>query len=275
MSRQMSVLEGAYRLTTINKAKRMVYVIQVLTMIGLTFLLLIYGGMSLQPFYMPLDSFVYFIIIMFMVLMVESLLFRVLEIRFTKSESKKFLMAKNSIRKAVTFMLMALIFAVLLLAPFTANTIEGTLGKDGEVGVGIEESIQIQSRDLLGLTRLESITLTMAPTVRGHAYLLTEEQFTAYSNGNEGILNESLRRSIMGSAVSFENFPASFVLYHLLILSPINPDAVVSVSIRTSPSPTFFTLVPVLLLVMVGVSIANVVYMTPLKREYAAGSIYR
>ncbi|MCK4717756.1 MAG: hypothetical protein KAT70_03715, partial [Thermoplasmata archaeon] len=89
-------MEGSYRLTTITKAKKKVYVIQIISLVAMSFLLLLYGGMNLSPFYLPVDSFIYFVMIMLLVLLLESFFFRILEIKFTQSGSRKFLMAKNS-----------------------------------------------------------------------------------------------------------------------------------------------------------------------------------
>ncbi|MDG6221156.1 MAG: hypothetical protein QCI38_06875 [Candidatus Thermoplasmatota archaeon] len=283
MSREMSMLEGSYRLTTITKAKRLVYVIQVITLVVMSFIFLLMGGLSLKPFYMPIDALSYFVVVMLLVLKIEAFLFRLLEVKFTKSNSRKFLMVKNTIKKSIVTMVVFVIVAVILLLPFTGQAIEDSLGHGGEITPA--NQLDVRTRDPLGLTSLTRITV-MAPNRQPvydcSVYLLNETLYESYratydktSESAQMILNSGLRRSFEGrDEVTFTTFPSTNDIYHVVMVSGnLGPESL-QVVVIASGAPTFFTLVPILLLAIAGVSAGVIAYMTPMKKVFSEGSIY-
>ncbi|MCK4717905.1 MAG: hypothetical protein KAT70_04460, partial [Thermoplasmata archaeon] len=92
----------------------------------------------------------------------------------------------------------------------------------------------------------------------------------------ERVLNQGMKRPFNGEQeVSFERFPSQYQVYYVILVPGNSGVDNVDVDIVTTGSPTFFTIVPILLLGMAGVSVVIIVYMSPLKKKYAAGSIYR
>ncbi len=270
MAREMSVLEGTYRLTTILKAKKMVFIIQVVTLVTIATVLLFHGGFSLVPFYLPLDSFIYFVLVMLLVVTVEEFLFRILEIRFTQSDSRRYLMAKNTIRKSIILLIITVSVAVFLLLPVTSNTIEKSLGTEEVIESG--EVYTFSTRDVLGLTRVSYVQATPVEGT-GTIYLMNEEQYKAYTGGNTAILSTVPQRTVQNT-VSIYVFSSTYEKRYVLFLAD-GGEGRVKISLATTAAPTFFTFVPILLFLMAGVEVVAIVYMTPIKKKYIAKSIYK
>jgi len=278
MVRAMSTLEGSYRLTRIISIKKTLYLVHGLLLFVLALVLMMYSGASFDPFFIPVDSFIYFVILMMFVILLESFFFRMLEIKYNPSTSRKFLMAKNSIRTALMITIICMVFAGLLLAPFVVDNLEAQIGK--ETTFQSNQNIRIATGDHLGLTKLDSVRIELVSVSGGspHVYLMKEEDVAAYlKNPDEKILQKSQNYFYSNIDEPLTLAPRTQDEYEEFVLFFIVTDGgsgKARVTFTTSVSERFTTVVPLLLVGLGVANIAWVVYLAPIKKKYQKGSIY-
>ena len=86
----------------IRQTKIYLYAVQLVLILAIViYLLEAESGFSLKPFYLPLDSFIYFVILMLLLFNIEGCFFRGLEMRVIKADSSRYYMSKRSIRRGL------------------------------------------------------------------------------------------------------------------------------------------------------------------------------
>jgi len=112
-------LEGSYRLIRIKRIKNIFFTIQIIIglILGLAVSYLL--GMNMNPFYFPVDTFSFIFLILVLTISVEAVYFKGLEVKYTRNKSRKFLLARNSIRRSVTIITITGLLIFLMLLPYT------------------------------------------------------------------------------------------------------------------------------------------------------------
>jgi len=143
MKRFVDRLEGGYRVVKIRRIRRYVYLILTLVTISFAIAVMAANGGSLRPFYLPLDIVIGVLLIMAVVWLALTFMFRNLRIRYATRGSQKFLLAKNSIRRGLAIVVFATIVGVLFVMPFFHSVTEDQLKREEtkSVSSGIEEEV--------------------------------------------------------------------------------------------------------------------------------------
>ncbi len=123
-------LELTYKSVRIRNIQKILILVQLILVISLSLIILAISGVSLRPFYFPLDFIFFFLIIMLLVFSLEAIFFRVLEIGYSTNDSAIHFMTKNSLRRATAL----LVFSVILLAtPLLVTYAKGELSQSGNL----------------------------------------------------------------------------------------------------------------------------------------------
>ena len=93
MAVDRSVLESSWRLARIKNIKKYFYILQAIVTVVVAIFLIYFYGPSFNPLYVPLDACINFIIIMLLLISIEAFAFRLLELKYSKTDSVKFLIA--------------------------------------------------------------------------------------------------------------------------------------------------------------------------------------
>lgn len=148
------------------------------------------GGFSMKPFFISVNSFIYFVLIMGIVVMVEGFIFIMLELRFMKSQSAKFLITQRSARSSLLWALVSLIAILLLWAPILPEMLDANMGASGSVSSdsstvpGVTTMFNSDPLGMVEVTRIEMLS-------DGHlaeVFILTEENYKLFKDDGKAVL---------------------------------------------------------------------------------------
>jgi hypothetical protein len=242
-------LEVGYRVSSIRKVKKYLYIVQILiTLVFASYLMLAGGGFSLKPFYLSINSFIYFVILMLLIIGIESFVFMWLEMRFIKSDSAKRIMTKGQIRRAIYVIGVCAIVIFILWAPFVTKGMENAMTSKGSVQAISNDFPQIRTfynNDPLGLTSTNTMTFNSngAATV----YILSEASYLLFRESGKGVLAQ-YRVNTLNYEIANDlslTFPElSFSKYYILVYSDSGGLVDVTFTVSNTISPTLYSFVP-------------------------------
>ncbi len=154
-------LEGTYQIIRVKKLERMAYIPQSIAIVAIFFLFLNFTGAQLKPFYLPIFFPLLITMVWLLVLAIETFAFRLMEIKYRKSESAKFLMAHRSIKKAYVIIVISIIIFVLAATPFIHHQIEDQVSSTNELTFEGEETIYFTSKGRFDFLYVDSISVEL------------------------------------------------------------------------------------------------------------------
>jgi hypothetical protein len=271
------VLEDSIRLTKIRQIKWSLYVVQIIMLVALAALLIfVMGDAQLTPvLYLPVDSFAAIMVLLILVVCIESFFFRIMEIRFARSSSAKHLMAKNSIRSAISVAIVAGVVVIMFMAPPVLSIIQDTTSKTSVLSA--DEPVKFWSRDPLAFQEMVAVRVTAVNPVE--VYLVDAGVYEIYNGTLSQMFILRINKDGTDYKVSDEvtiDVPEAQHTQYVLVLNDIdNPGSVASVTIVRDVSGIFTGIVSLLSLAIVVANIAWIAYLMPIERKYSRGSIYK
>ncbi len=159
-------LEGSYRLIRIKRIKLGFFTLQIVLAIVLGLVVAMFLGARFEPLFVPLDVFAFSFLLLMLIIAAEAVYFKGLELRYTRSRSRKFLIARNSIRKSSVILALAVLCVIFLMVPFSAEKIaEMHPQTDSDtLQIGEDGAFTFDTQDSLGLTRVTRITISTNAT---------------------------------------------------------------------------------------------------------------
>jgi len=276
MSAQREMLEGEAYWGRIRNIKRRLYILEAVLIAVLGgVLVFISNEFKTNPFYIPFDDLLWFILIMILVIEIEGFVFRIMQIRIAKSDSTKHLMTINSIRKAIVIVIVAVLVAAIFAIPSITEGIEGSLTVRGEVR---PQSAQVfLPGDPLGLSRV--VTVAVHSEVQAKVYIVSKFNFDLYMNDWTSLEGSALNNI---TTVNLDlRIPMPNITYANLYLlvdptsSTLGNLTVVTFSLEMQLSSTLTSFVPLIAVIFLVANSAWIAYLFPLGRKYAGGSIYK
>jgi len=219
---------------------------------------------QLKPFYFNVGVFLYFLLLMMFIIAMEGLVFRLLEVKYAKTDSAKYYMLKTTARRSMAVMAVWVVVLLLVLTPFMLDTVTEVTSETGATS----GATPFFSRDALGLTTVDRISLDSdAPT---GVLILSEANYLLYY-GDWDLMRQYSEASIpdasSGVTITFPAVP--FGQYYLVA------EDEVSYSIHRSMSAFFVGFVTLFAVLFIGSHAAWLVYTTPLRQRFVKGAIYR
>ena len=267
-------------MANIRRVKRYLFIIQIMILILIPIVVvLIEGRASLVPFYLPINSFIYFILLMGLIMVVEGFVFKMLEMRLLQSPSTIYYIAKKAIRRGLVVIAVAAVVIFLLWTPFISQAIENSFNQKESLtntnSTTASAFIAFYDRDPLGLEAVDKITVT---SINGPArvYLVSEKNYLNYSDDLSQLIPYRINSQeyIADDQLTIPLNPLPYGKYYL-ILDTVRSDAsAVNVVIHKAISSTFLSYVPFFALLFIGTYGAWMAYMWPMKRKYSSGAIY-
>ncbi len=273
-------LAGGYRLANVRRVKRYLFIIQIIILILIPIIVvLIEGRASLVPFYLPINSFIYFILLMALIMVVEGFFFKILEMRLIQSPSTNYYIAKKAIRSGLVVVVIAAVVIFLLWTPFMAQAIENSFNQTETLhntnSTAASEFVVFYDRDPLGLGSVDRITVTSS-TGTARVYLVSEKNYANYTTNLSGMIPFRINSQdyIVDNQLDIHLNPLPYGKYYL-VLDTVRSDASsVNVVIHKAISPTFLGYVPFFALLFIVAYGGWMAYMLPVKRKFASGAIY-
>jgi hypothetical protein len=276
MVRARTALEGTYLLARIIKIRRLLFVLQAVVFIILAIVLLVIGGATRDPLYIPIPSFLYLMLILFLLMTIEGFFFRIIEIRYNPSESRKFLMASNSIRAAILILIIAGVIGGILFFPGFQNYMEGRLSSTETLHAG-NSHLMFTTQDRFALTNLDNVELSVNQDT-ADVYILTPENYRQFSeNDDRSILRNSLNVDYtVPPSIIYSPRTETFSEYHIVYDSVAVTDSTIQVSCKFTVelSDTFTFIIPTICILLTISHALWVIYLIPIKKKYMESSIY-
>jgi hypothetical protein len=274
-------LEGGTRLVHVRRTKKILYIVQLAILLGATILFIVVDGrVTMKPFYLPINSFIYFVLLMGLIFAVESFFFRMLEMRFIKSSSTKYYISKMAIRRALVVIAVAAVVIVLLWVPAISNALSDVMDTSGTLVNDHSQTatayVTFYDRDALGLRSVNQISVS-SNGEPANVYIVAESFFLANQNNFSAL--QTYRVNVYSyNVLSSPLIPVGglqYGKYYLVLDTAHSSAAQVQYTIHSYMSPTFLSYVPFFALLFVVAYGAWIVYLTPYKRKYGAGAIYK
>lgn len=184
-------LEGGYRLVHIQKTKRLLFIAQAVIILAFAiYLLWAGGGFSMKPFFLSINSFIFFVLIMGIVVMVEGFVFIVLEMRFMRSNSAKFIVTQRSMRSAMLWAAVALVALLLIWAPILPEMLNANMGAQGSVYSDSSTTPGITTMfnsDPLGMVEVNRIEM-ISDGQPAEVFILTEDNYKLFKDSGKDVL---------------------------------------------------------------------------------------
>lgn len=272
MRRYWDKLELTYKSVRIRNIQRILNIIQIVLIVILSFVILWLSGVSFKPFYLPLDFLFLFLMVMLLVYSIEVIVFRFLEIGYSKSPSAIHLMTKKSLRVAIVILVVSIfILAVPLLVSFAKSGLSNS-GTNIQIVPGQPLSINFTNQDRLSLSQVSGISVsTQSGSV--DAWVLTEDEFqsvTVFACPPAGDMCPT--RTGSDFTISPSLLKKDFDKYVLYIAgaSPV----FISYSVDVELSPYVIQYIPILALISIITQGVWIGYLLPIKRKFERESIY-
>jgi len=279
MKYDVGKLEGGYRLVHIQKTKKLLFIAQAIIILAFAiYLLWAEGGFSMKPFFISVNSFIFFVLIMGIVVMVEGFIFIILELRFMKSQSAKFLITQRSARSSVLWAAVSLIAILLLWAPILPEMLDANMGASGSVSSdsstvpGVTTMFNSDPLGMVEVNRIEMIS-------DGHlaeVFIITEANYELFKDDGKAVLGAYRVNDDYKADPEIDvEFPATrhsrfYILVYSVDDTPVTIDFDTSRNINTS---LVNYLSPILAVFLVGNALWAV-YMFMMNKRFKQG-IYR
>ncbi len=222
----------------------------------------------MKPFYFNVGSILYFVILMALVIGVESLFFRMLEMKYTRSVSAKYYMLKTSMRQSAMVIVVSAAVMVLLLTPYMANGIANSTSESGTTTA----SASFVNRDPLGLTTVDKIHIVSGQ--QAEVLIVDEENYLLYVGDMTALQQHAavmVTDSSPGVDVTFPQTP--FGKYYIVVNS--DQPVEVSYTVHKTLSPTFVAFVTLFAALFIGFYAIWLVTALRMRKSFAKGAIYR
>ena len=270
------MLEGEAYWGRIRGIKRRLFVLELVLIAVLGSVLIILSSeFQTNPFFIPFDSLLWFIIIMAFVIEIEGFVFRIMQIRIAKSDSTKHLMTINSIRRAVVIIIAAALIAVVFLTPAIVDGMEGALTVRGDIRPDSPQ--QFLPSDPLGLSRV--IAVSVQCDVVAEVYIVSTFNYDLHKGDWPALKGSALNnRTIVDHDLVVLMPNVTYSVFYLLVdptSSVIGDQTVASYSLNMQMSDTLTSFAPLMAIIFLIANSVWIVYLFPLGRKYASGSIYK
>ncbi len=271
--------EGGYRLMHIHNTKRRLFLVQAaIVLIFAAYLVYAGGGFSAKPFYLSINSFLYFVLLMALLILAESYVFIALEMRFVNSDSARFLITQHTFRSALVWTVGWLLLLLLFTLPFLPAAVEDATRSVGDLTVSSSEdavSVEVFNTDVFGLTEISRIKIEAMGDVE--VFVLSEYNYLLFK--------EAGAETLGGYRVNVDDFLAAPDLtidfpdmphdrFYVLFYSPYDLPVEVDYAIEREVSESLMSYMPLMSVMFVAVNSVAAVYMMMINRNYKQG-IYR
>lgn len=271
--------EGGYRLMHIHNTKRRMFLVQAaIVLIFAAYLVYAGGGFSIKPFYLSINSFLYFVLLMMLLILAEAYVFTALEMRFVNSESAKFLITQRTFRSALVWTVAWVLILLLFVLPFLPGVVAESTQSRGELMATSSEdpaSFVVFNTDAFGLTEISKIEVEAMGEVE--VFVLTDYNYQLFQEDGMEVLggyrvNVDDYMATPDLTIAFPDMPHGkfYVLFYSLNDVPAEVDYV----IEREVSEILMDYMPLMSVAFVAVNGVAMFYMFTINQRYKQG-IYR
>lgn len=272
MPTSREILVRTYRLGRMKKVISVVHSAQaVLTIAIIVLITFITPDASIFPLHLPFDIYLLIVGIMLIIVDAEGFFFKSFGMKWAKSDSERFLMAKDNMKRGLIVIIVAVILIALIngAASFSQDSIDTT--RDIDIH-GPPVAPVFVSQDAFGITGILAITVQSTDGVPLDVYILHKKDYEGGNWGNrlniypgdsEGITNLTYERE---SSLPYDEY----VLY----INSHNRTANVTYILNRDLSREIVLYLTIFPGVFAMINAVWVIYNLPMKKRYEKTSIY-
>jgi len=277
MPANREILEGEAYWGRIRSIKRKLFALEAILIIVMSVVLVATSEeASLDPFLLPFDKLLGFLAIMSLILMAEGFIFRFMQLHICKSDSTKYIMATNSIRRELITIIVAAIIAIVLLYPGMVTEVERSIAYHGTAT--FQEPGLFQSKDPLALSTVTSVSIHCVKPA--YVYVLSEFLYNQYKDmGDNELRAHAINSEVLADhdlQVDLEDF--GYANYYVLVYGlNASGDATASAEFTLHPALSYSVriMLPIACIIAVAMNAVFVEYLIPQRKKCRRKSIYK
>ena len=149
----------------VRRIKCVILVVEILVMLVLIYMsydstMAHYQSLNSKPI-LPLEPILFMMLFMGVMMAITGIVFRLLELRFTENPSQRVLLANSAFRSALTSMVVAIVFLLILVYVPTMSVMKDALATKSDETKGYGDfSYKFKAQDEFLVTRVSSIKIT-------------------------------------------------------------------------------------------------------------------
>jgi uncharacterized integral membrane protein/sRNA-binding carbon storage regulator CsrA len=149
----------------VRRIKGVILVVEILVMLVLVYMaydssMADYQSLNSKPI-LPLGPVLFMMLFMGVMMAITGIVFRLLELRFTENPSQRVLLANSAFRSALTSMVVAIVFMLILVYVPTMSVMKDALSSKSDENKGYGDfSYKFKAQDEFLVTRVNSIRIT-------------------------------------------------------------------------------------------------------------------
>ncbi len=171
---ELDLLERKRRMEELKKWRFVLFMVEILLMVGLICVALWMNGASSEPFYLPIEYPIYIILATILAITIEDFFFDDRRMRHLPVKlKKKFVDAR--IKSVLAGMVVSLILAILIWLPALHAYVNDDITRKGDIHVylgGGEGNYQFTSQDELALTQMDRVNIQNPQKIKMTIYLV-------------------------------------------------------------------------------------------------------
>lgn len=273
MSGTREMLEGEAYWGRIRSIKRKLYTVEIVLIIIMGLVLVVTSkDFSTSPFLFPCEQLLWFLLIMFLIILIEGFIFRIMQLHIAKSDSVKYIMATNSIKRAVIIAIVAAIIAILMLTPGVVQGLEDTFSYRGTATPG--HPVRFQNEDLFGLSSVDSVVVHC----NGNTEVFLVSQFLVNQYPGDEVMQHPLNdKTLADPDLTIDMTPFAYSNYYIYVKEDpqLGNQTTAEFSLDTHLSATMTTVLPIVAIVFVASNAIWVEYLHPFRKKCKTKSIYK
>jgi len=171
---ELDLLERKQRMEEIKKWRFIIFLTEILIMVGLIGIALWVNGASSDPFYLPVEYPIYIILAIILAITVEDFFFDERRMRHLTVKLKR-RFVESRIKSVLVGLVVSLILAITIWLPALHEFVNNDITRKGELHVylgGGEGNYQFTSQDELALTQLDRVNIQNAQKIKMTIYLV-------------------------------------------------------------------------------------------------------
>jgi hypothetical protein len=256
-----------------KKVRKAVYITQIIIAIILIILFtMITPQASFDPLYLPFEVYLFIIVVMLLIGNVGGMLFKVFGLKWARTDSEKFLLAKGYMKKGIILGVAAILCmgVINFFTPIIDESVDTEITRVFEN----QYNITFMGQDSFAITGVTKITVVSEdePQILLNVFILRKRDFDKQMY--EKRFNIADYESINVGQMSYER--DSFLPHDEYILFIDGSDQVVKVTytIERTVASNFVPYFTILPLIFAVVNVGWVSYLFPLKKRFEKNAIY-
>ena len=273
MATSREILESTYRTGRMKKARKSVYIAQfVITIILVVLFTILAPKTGFNPLYLPFEVYFFIVAIMLLMVNIESIFFKLFGIKWSRTDSEKFLLTKDYMKKGIIMAVAAIL--VIGIINFLVPAFDEGIDTSTTLVFENEYNTTFMAQDAFAISGVKRITATSEDEtpIPLNIFILREKDFRNQEFDMRFNLADYESRGITELNFERQHFltQGSYVLYMEAQGEVVKVTYTIERIVASNFLP-YFTIFP---LVFVALNVGWVVYLFPQRKRYEKTSIY-